>query len=348
VGGAYFFLLAIVCLRANRTLARFMAAVALLLDSVLLLVMLFTAPCFDCLVVAFFLGLTYYRLCFGGSGWFVSQQAPSLLLPIWLGLFLSNVSLAANEQIPYFFMGNSRTDMRIYFSPSCEACRAAILMSGNTAALYPVEENSSDVDSIIRLEALLKANVPLRDALPRSINPNEPVPYLPFYERLLLSVQLMRNKAVVLRQGFQALPMIQINGMPVSKTAPREDIGEKYPETRKEENITPPKEPTESPAPSQPDPAPAGAGEGQPHGSAPGSVNEYPQPAHSNQRPAPAESAQPDSTSRKAADHAPPAQSGQISGNGRGHANPENLTDFLLQNTEEFSRCSRSSGQSCN
>ena len=221
VGGAYFFLLAIVCLRGNRPLARLMAMVALFLDSVLLVVMFFTAPCFDCLVVAVFLGLTYYHLrSAGDGGWFVTPQSPSLLLPIWFGLLLGNAVLAINEQLPLTSMGNSRSaDVRNFFSPSCKACRAAILASGNAAALYPVEEKDGDIDSIIRLGALLKANVPLREALPRSIDPNEPMPHLPFYERMLLSVQLVRNKAVVLRQGFRALPMIQINGMPVGADA---------------------------------------------------------------------------------------------------------------------------------
>lgn len=230
IGGAYFFLLAIVCLRGNRPLARLMAMVALFLDSILLVVMFFTAPCFDCLVVAVFLGLTYYCLRSGGDGWFVTQQAPSLLLPIWFGLFLGNVAIAANERLPLFSMGNTRsTEVRIFFSPSCNACRAAILTSGNAAALFPVEEKNGDLDSIIRLGGLLKANVPLREALSRSIDPNEPVPYLPFYERMLLSVQLMRNKAVVLRQGFRALPMIQINGMPASKATPMEERRESSP-----------------------------------------------------------------------------------------------------------------------
>ena len=230
VGGAYFFLLAIVCLRGNRPLARLMAMVALFLDSVLLVVMFFTAPCFDCLVVAVFLGLTYYHLrSAGDGGWFVTPQSPSLLLPIWFGLLLGNAVLAINEQLPLTSMGNSRSaDVRIFFSPSCKACRAAILASGNAAALYPVEEKDGDIDSIIRLGALLKANVPMREALPRSIDPNEPVPHLPFYERMLLSVQLVRNKAVVLRQGFRALPMIQINGMPVGADAlgDRRDSGD--------------------------------------------------------------------------------------------------------------------------
>ena len=34
------------------------------------------------------------------------------------------------------------------------------------------------------------------------------------FERGLLSIRLLRNKAAVLKQGFAALPLIEINGMP--------------------------------------------------------------------------------------------------------------------------------------
>ncbi|MDR2488508.1 MAG: hypothetical protein LBD42_03320 [Desulfovibrio sp.] len=319
-GGLYFFLLAIACLRGNRELARFMALVALFLDTVLLVVMLFTAPCFDCLVTAAFLGLTYSCLCYGGDGWFVSRRTPSVLLPIWFGFFLSNALLAANEQIPLYSMGNSRsTDVRIYFSPSCEACRSAILMSGNAAALYPVEEKNGDMDSIIRLQALLRGNVPLREALARSITPEEPVPHLPFHERLFLAVQLMRNKAAVLRQGFRALPLIQINGMPADKTAPMEGIRERPPHT-KDENGHSLKEPVHSPAVSR----------GEEHGaSGGGKPQQGPAPESTDGQ------SQPEIVRRSSPDE-------------RGQSVPESLPDFLLQNSDELSRCSRTSGAPCN
>lgn len=334
VGGAYFFLLAIVCLRGNRSLARLMAQVALFLDSILLGVMFFTAPCFDCLVVAVFLGLTYYCLRSGDGSWFVSPQAPSMLLPLWTGLFLGNMVLAANEQLPQYIIGNTRsTDVRIYFSPSCSACRAAILASGNAAALYPVAETSEDTDSIIRLEALLKANVPMAEALPRSISPDEPVPYKPFYERMLLSLQLVRNKTVVLRQGFRALPMIQINGMPVSKTP----------------SLDEPKEPAASPqggrtsstqdegpvytiAPSYADPsAPV---DGQPSSQQASPLFDEP----SRQTP----------IRQGAAGHGQSGRTGQRAATAPAQPDAGNLQDILLHNADDLSRCSRTSGRPCN
>ena len=223
-GGAYFFLLTVLCLRGNRHLARPLAGLALFLDAILLIIMFLTAPCFDCLVVAALMGLCYYTLrsSANGDGWFTGNEAThSLLLPVWFGLFLGNSVLAANEQLPLYSLGNKRsTEISVYFSPSCPACREAILSLGNAAVLYPVAESAGDTESIIRFAALLESNVPIQLALERCLNPDEPLPYLPFYETGLLRMQLLRNKAALLRQGFRALPLIQVNGMPGHPNTP--------------------------------------------------------------------------------------------------------------------------------
>lgn len=219
VGGAYFFLLAILCLRGSRRLARPLALLALLADAVLLLVMFLTAPCFDCLVAALFIGLCYYTLRVGGDGWFQEKPGPSVLLPIWLGLFLGNAVLAGNEMLPLHRMGGAeKAEVRIFFSPSCPACREALIAFGDRAALYPVLENEGDMDNILRLEAFYASGMPMAEALSRSLDPDEAVPFLSLPDRLLLDLQLLRNKAALMRQGFRALPLIQINGMPGRKT----------------------------------------------------------------------------------------------------------------------------------
>lgn len=234
VGGAYFFLLAMLCLRGNRSLARRLAAAALLADSFLLLLMFLTGPCFDCLVVAFFFGMVYWTLRAGGNtDMFVSARRGScLLLPLWFGLFLGNVVLAAEERLPRQVLGNAGAadTIRVYFSPSCKACREALLLLGDSAALYPVEEEQGDMDAIIRLARLLENQVPMEKALAESLDSDRPVPSLSFYEHTLLRVQLLRNKTMVLRQGFRALPLIQINGMPEGKAAST-GVGEALPAT---------------------------------------------------------------------------------------------------------------------
>ncbi len=229
VGGAYFFLLAVLCLRGHRSLARFMAMLALFADAVLLLVMFLTAPCVQCLIVAALMGLCYYTLRKPApDGWFAGvETAPSLLLPIWFGLLLGNAALAMNEQLPLYALGNTRSSEaelrpRIFFSPSCGACREALSHFGNAAILYPVMEKEQDFDAIVRFAALLKANVPVHEAVSRSIDPDAPVPALALHERSLLSVQLFRNKAALMRQGFRGLPLVQINAWQGARPTPLE------------------------------------------------------------------------------------------------------------------------------
>ena len=217
VGGAYFFLLAILSIRGNRYAARTLAMLGLFVDVLLLIIMLFTVPCFDCLVAGAIIGLCYYTtLRPAPDSWFVGKEVtPSVLLPVWFGLFLGNGVLAVNEQIPLHALGNTRTsEIRVFFSPSCKACREAVSALGNAAALYPVMESERDFDAILRFSALLKADIPAHEAMLRSMNENEPVPLLALHEWGILRLQLLRNRAHLLRQGFRAVPLIQINGWP--------------------------------------------------------------------------------------------------------------------------------------
>jgi len=228
VGGAYFFLLAVLCLKGNRPAVRVLAMLALFADALLLLVMFFTAPCVDCLVVGAIMGLCYYTsMRPTRDSWFAGVQIThSILLPVWFGLFLGNVVLAADERIPQYAIGNTRTsEIRVFFSPSCKACREAISALGNAAALYPVMEVEEDFDAIIRLAALLKINMPVHEAILRSINEQEPTPPLAAHERAILCLQLLRNKAHLLRQGFRALPLVQVNGWPGERPASLEPPG---------------------------------------------------------------------------------------------------------------------------
>jgi len=174
------------------------------------------------------MGLCYYAsLRPARDSWFTGTEAsPSILLPVWFGLFLGNVVLAADERIPQYALGNTRTsEVRVFFSPSCNACREAISALGNTAALYPVMESEEDFGAIIRFAALLKVNIPAHEAILRSINESGPTPMLAAHERAILWLQLLRNKAHLLRQGFRALPLIQVNGWPGERASlPQEQM----------------------------------------------------------------------------------------------------------------------------
>ena len=236
VGGACFFLLSLLCLRGMRRAAFALASLAVLLDAFLLIVMFFTAPCLNCLIVAAFFGLTCWALRPTQEGWFVGTPGQLILLPIWFGLLLANLASVGNEALPRWALANAEnTTMRLYFAPSCKYCREALLAWGHTAALYPVAETEDDPDAIRKLEALLLQKVPMAEALERCRDPKEPLPAIGPFERGLLSVRLLRNRAAVLKQGFTALPLIEINGMPSLPKA-----------TGHTPNASPPGQPTES------------------------------------------------------------------------------------------------------
>lgn len=221
VGGAYFFILAVICLRGKIRLAWNLGRFGLAADALLLIVMFFIAPCRDCLIVAALLGLFFCALAPAHSAWFSGQPGSSPLLPLWFGLFLGNAILAANEALPpYTISPAENTAVRVYFSPSCSACRDALLTYGQNAALFPVAERPNDVEAIQRLEFLLASGVPMAAALPRSLDPSEPVPARSPSDKAFLRVQLLRNRAEVFKQGFSALPLIQINGMPRKTSTP--------------------------------------------------------------------------------------------------------------------------------
>jgi hypothetical protein len=214
VGGAYFFLMALLSLRGKRIAARLLAMSALTADCVLLFIMFFTAPCLDCLIVAVFIGLVYYSLRGEPDGWFLMPSGPSLLLPVWFGLFLGNGVLAADEMLPRHILGDKNAEVSIFFSPSCPACRAALASIGSAAALYPIAEEPGDTDRIIKFASLLSDGLSAGEAAERSMDPAQAMPEYSLFDRVVLAVQLLRNKSALLRQGIRSLPLIRISGMP--------------------------------------------------------------------------------------------------------------------------------------
>ena len=230
VGGAFFFVLSALCLRGKSFLAARLLALAIFLDAILLIIMFFTAPCLDCLVVAACMGLSLLCLQLPHSEYIPQKKGHPFLLAIWFGLFLANAVLAANENIPAYTVGDAQTtDVRLYFSPSCPACREAVASLAGKATLYPVEEKEGDFEAVLRFEALLQDhNLTYEEALSKSLDPLTPVPEISLTRQLELRVQMLRNKAAVFGQGFRALPLIVINGMPGFGQAERDKpVGQK-------------------------------------------------------------------------------------------------------------------------
>lgn len=215
VGAGVFTLVALLCLARRNMLAFYFVALCLAVDCLLLALMIFIAPCVSCLGAALFLGLLFLLLRPVPQGWFTGQSRPSVLFIIWGLLFVANGAAALNEQMgAWVIHGAEHTERRVYFSPSCPACKDAVTAFATGAAFVPVMKDESDFAAIVRLEDGLNKGLGLREAFNASLT--GPEPDISLARNLRLRLRLLRNKADILRLGFDKLPLIMINGLPQS------------------------------------------------------------------------------------------------------------------------------------
>ncbi len=215
VGTAFFVLTALLCLRRWRGAAFALTALALIADCFLLLLMLLTAPCLSCLGAAAFIGLLFFILRPERQGWFNGPARRPLLLFFWGALFFAAASAAGTEALGRWTLyGQPDAERRVYFSPSCPACRDAIAVFAGNAAFIPVAERDEDFAAIAGMRSALKRGKNMPEALAEGLKGQGHD--LSIADGLLLRLRLLRNKAEVLRLGFDKLPLLTINGMPQS------------------------------------------------------------------------------------------------------------------------------------
>ena len=219
-GLAAFSVLALCCLRRLRGMALFLATLGLSFDIALLLFMLGTAPCVSCLGAALLLGLFFLALRRSPDPR-QRTRGTSYLFLVWAMLFLANGAAALNESVgEWVLYGAEQTDRRIYFSPSCPACRDALISFAGKAAFVPVAERDGDAQAIARMRQALADGLSLEQALAGSFSGPEPKDSL--LQTALMHLRLTRNKARVLSLGFTKVPLIMLNGLPQSlNTAPK-------------------------------------------------------------------------------------------------------------------------------
>lgn len=222
-GSGAFSLLAICALLGFSVLGRGLSALFLLGDIALLLLMLLTAPCVSCLVVAVFFCVSY--LYFRNSSYMFSKnregdkRGPSILIWCWLFLFVINVGGVVRSQMEIWPILDESGEGkgRMFFSPSCRYCVEGInFLSGNIyMAFYPVADNDSDVYRIARMKELLAQGVNLSEALKQSSDFTAPG-FFSFLKPdiMLLRFRLLINKAHVFSAGSQGVPFFEYLGLP--------------------------------------------------------------------------------------------------------------------------------------
>ena len=216
-GFAYFLLMALICLRRIRTFALLATGAALLGDAVLLAVMLVTATCITCLGAGLLIALLFCSVRSHFCGKFRSDALSGALLIAWSGLFIAALAFAGTEQLgSWQIYGPENAERRVYFAPSCPACRDAVAAFASTAAFYPVAEKDSDIAVIHAMNIILSQGGSIDQALDTAMRAADQgtLAEPSFAENPLFRLNLLRNKAEIMRMGFNQLPLIMINGMP--------------------------------------------------------------------------------------------------------------------------------------
>lgn len=221
-GVVAFTLLAACALLGQANLGRYLAGLCLLGDICLMLLMALTAPCVSCLIVALFFALCY--VSFRRAAW--TRQRPgqtqpalhSILLWVWLALFIVNLGQVARSQISVWPLLDESGEpvTRMFFSPSCRYCVEGInALSGKVdVAFYPVAENDADVARIKNMMDLLQQGESMAAALTQSGEAK----FSGFWDAwkpttLLLRFRLVCNKAHLFALGSQGVPFFEQKGL---------------------------------------------------------------------------------------------------------------------------------------
>lgn len=218
-GAAAFCAFSIAALLHGRKAAAVLAALFLGADCVFLLLMALTLPCLPCLGAAIFF-LLIFLSCRSA---FARLSCKSLLPGLWTLLFLSNLLLLAREELsPAPLHGPKDAPVKLYFSPSCPACREALRVYAlpirkETVALYPVAEQTSDLNVIAAFSSEMAKGAPAAEALDYALD--HPVSLPDFsVAAIRLSWQTRANQAVVLAHGGGKIPFILQSGIEATPT----------------------------------------------------------------------------------------------------------------------------------
>lgn len=223
-GAAAFTLLCVLSLVGSAALGVVAAGLCLFLDALLLVLMLLTVPCVGCLFAALLFALSYMAFRHGATPR-DKETGRSILLWIWLGLFLVNVGAVVRAEVGTWAMhGPEDASVRMYFSPSCSVCREGVnSLSGRVnVAFYPVAENSEDVLRIAAMIRGLEDGNSMSEALKAAQKENATAGFLEGYspDMLLLRFRLLCNKAHIFASGGQSVPFFEYHGLPSSLAEP--------------------------------------------------------------------------------------------------------------------------------
>lgn len=223
LGTAAFVMLAACALFGQVGAGCLLAGLFLAGDAALLLLMSLTAPCISCLVVACLFAFSFlffrnYAIAFASKS--VAIFSPgSILLWLWMALFVINAGNAARSQIDIWPILDESGEARgrMFFSLSCRFCVEGInVLYGNVnMAFYPVAENDEDVFRLIKIRELLEQGENLAEAIAKSVEVHAPGFFASLAPDVLyFRFRLLCNKAHVYASGSRGVPFFEYLGLP--------------------------------------------------------------------------------------------------------------------------------------
>ena len=244
-GTALFSVLLVLSLFRLSGAAHLLAALALAADAVLLCVMLFTAPCVNCLIVGSLIAVTF--LAFRSAALPVRRERSSLAV-LWLVLLIINLGGVLRDLADPWtpLPAQEEASVQVYFSPSCPACRTLLSRADalSDAAWYPVPEDTRDIWVIAAMAERLEKGMSLEQAATEA---RQSVPEGEAFEgdssfrlgllrpgMLLLQFRLWRNHAHVLAAGSDRLPFVEFRGLPAFLAEPAPEPEKSAPDTSDE------------------------------------------------------------------------------------------------------------------
>lgn len=196
-------------------LAFYFAATFLLLDVLFLLLMSFMAPCLSCVIVGILIAATAMSAYFDHRTAHMEPHAPRTFFAIclvWIVALSPNLVNISLEMIPpYAIHGNADAQVKIFFSPTCPACRTMVEQmiesGGNDVALYPVGKGNQDMRMLCAMKCNYESTGDIKTALEACWSANcksDPRPI----DRLKLHFHVWRNKNYLVRMGKDSVPVM--------------------------------------------------------------------------------------------------------------------------------------------
>jgi hypothetical protein len=231
LGVAGFGALALASLSGFVRMGQILAALGLALDSLLLLIMLLTAPCLTCLIAGLLLALSFaaFRAATRREQRQRGKQPGSMILSCWTLLLLLNMGMLIHLAAGPWALPGQRADsgapasVQIYFSPSCAACLTLVQAgAGDNPAFadaewLPVAETRRDLWVIADMKLRMDNGASLAAAMEASLaaTPDVLPPRAQLSPGLLLvQFRLWRNRAHILNSGSTRLPFVEFRGLP--------------------------------------------------------------------------------------------------------------------------------------